>query len=318
LAGSISDILRFISLYSRVKEAKSYEELVPLIPELDSILAELLRNGALTTILSGVEKLAGNAGKKCDVDTDPNTARSGPNFKRKGDGDGDPPVGKPGEPTLAPNQCNTPPVVPSPDVPKTPTADQEAKDLLKSLTDGKERNPDGTPKSSAPSNTPSDKSTTTQRDSKTDAPNKIWSKTDTPWGRSVLRRSDVDWNYVRPDGLGTNAQAARRGYAPIRPNAKGGHDLLVLHHMNNDPGGSVVEVWSSTHNARHAADRLNGRRIAAGDPRGVPDTLLNWRDNNPQWASDWNTEQAVYWKWVQGVYTPPPGGVRVPPTQLGQ
>jgi RHS repeat-associated protein len=171
LAGSISDILRFISLYSRVKEANSYEELVPLIPELDSILAELLRNGALTIILSGVGKLAGNAGKKCDVDTDPNTARSGPNFKRKGDGDGDRPVGKPGEPTLAPNQCNTPPVVPSPDVPRTPTADQKAKDLLKSLTDGKERNPDGTPKSSAPSNTPSDKSTTTQRDSKTDAPN---------------------------------------------------------------------------------------------------------------------------------------------------
>ena len=150
LAGSISDILRFISLYSRVKEANSYEELVPLIPELDSILAELLRNGALTIILSGVGKLAGNAGKKCDVDTDPNTARSGPNFKRKGDGDGDRPVGKPGEPTLAPNQCNTPPVVPSPDVPRTPTADQEAKDLLKSLTDGKERNPDGHAKIQCP------------------------------------------------------------------------------------------------------------------------------------------------------------------------
>ena len=100
---------------------------------------------------------------------------------------------------------------------------------------------------------------------------KVWSSVDTPWGRRVYQRNDVDWDFIRPDGPGTNSEAALLGYAPLRQNSKGQTEVLVLHHFNNDPGGSVIEVWSSTHTRRHSAERLNGKRLANGDPRGVPD-----------------------------------------------
>jgi len=143
-----------------------------------------------------------------------------------------------------------------------------------------------------------------------------WTRAETPWGRSVLQRNDIDWNYRRADGM-TNLEAARRGNAPRRVGQKGREEVLVLHHFNNDPGSqTLAEVWSSLHSKRHAADRLNGKRIKTESPDAVPDQLLGWRDDHPEWATEFTREQSVYWRWYKGGYTPPADAIAVPPSLL--
>jgi len=140
-----------------------------------------------------------------------------------------------------------------------------------------------------------------------------WTEVGTPWGRTVYQRSDIDWDFLRPEGTKmagiTNLEAAELGYAPVRLNPKTGKiDTLVLHHMNKEPGGALIEVWSSTHNKRHAVDRLAGRGLT-----GTYDPLLGWRKTNPQWDNWFRTEQSVYWRWYKGGYNPPLGAVNMPP-----
>ncbi len=50
---------------------------------------------------------------------------------------------------------------------------------------------------------------------------KVWSSVDTPWGRRVYQRNDVHWDFVRPDGLVTNSEAALLGYAPFATKFEG-------------------------------------------------------------------------------------------------
>jgi hypothetical protein len=107
----------------------------------------------------------------------------------------------------------------------------------------------------------------------------------------------------------TNREAAELGYAPIRINPNTGKiDTLVLHHMNKEPGGALTELWSSTHDLRHAADRLAGRGI----PHPTYDPLRGWRSSSPQLDDAFRIEQSVYWRWYKAGYVPPPGGVLVP------
>ena len=142
-----------------------------------------------------------------------------------------------------------------------------------------------------------------------------WTKGETPWGRTVYQRSDVDWALQRPADTRhmpsiTNLEAAELGYAPVRANPRtGGAETLTLHHLNKEPGGAVAEVWSGTHNARHAADRLTGQGLG----KTVSDPLLGWRKSNPTWDASWRVEQPVYWRWYKGGYMPPAGGVPMPP-----
>jgi RHS repeat-associated protein len=117
-----------------------------------------------------------------------------------------------------------------------------------------------------------------------------WSKTTTPWQRKVYKRSDINWDLKRPDGL-TNWQAARKGYAPMRKNPRTGKwEDITLHHANQDPRGAVVEVWRSTH----------GKAPHQMDPPG------NWRKARPDWDRAWRDEQSAYWRWRTGAYDPPP------------
>jgi hypothetical protein len=118
-----------------------------------------------------------------------------------------------------------------------------------------------------------------------------FSKTTTPWQRTVHQRSDIDWELVRPDGL-TNLQAARRGYTPKRVNPETGKwDDITLHHLNDDPRGGVVEVWRSTHGRFH--------KTMSREPNP-------WRTERPDWAIAWDNEQSAYWRWRTGAYTPAP------------
>ncbi len=123
-----------------------------------------------------------------------------------------------------------------------------------------------------------------------------WSHTKTPWQRSVYQRAEAEigWDFVRPAGTRdlpgvTNLVAARRGYAPVRINPETGRiDELVLHHLNQAPRGSVVEVWRSTH----------GR---------IPHRMeVYWRKWRPDWATAWKNEKSAYWRWRTGRYNPPP------------
>lgn len=106
----------------------------------------------------------------------------------------------------------------------------------------------------------------------------------------------------------TNREAAMEGYAPIRVNSDGRVETLILHHVNKEPGGPLVEVWSNTHNRRHASDRLTARGLS----KTVEDPLLNWRKEHPDWDAAFNDEKAVYWKWRT---TPGyvPGPISMPP-----
>jgi RHS repeat-associated protein len=118
-----------------------------------------------------------------------------------------------------------------------------------------------------------------------------FSRTRTPWKRSVHQRFDIDWDLIRPDGI-SNSLAARRGYSPMRVNPTTGKwDDVVLHHLNDNPRGGIVEVWRSTHGRFH-------RQMSRG-----PNP---WRSERPDWARAWNNEQSAYWRWRTGAYDPPP------------
>jgi hypothetical protein len=109
----------------------------------------------------------------------------------------------------------------------------------------------------------------------------------------VYQRSDIDWEFVRPEGLPkagmTNLQAARRGYAPVRMNPRTQKiEEVVLHHAYESPRGAVIETWRSTH----------GRKLHRMGNR--------WRKARPDWAEAWRKEQRGYWRWRTGAYNPPP------------
>jgi hypothetical protein len=117
-----------------------------------------------------------------------------------------------------------------------------------------------------------------------------WSKITTPWKRNVFQRSDIDWDFIRPDGL-TNWQAARKGYTPMRLNPSSGKlEDVVLHHLNQNARGSVVELWRSTH----------GKLSHKMDPPG------SWRKIRFDWKKAWENEQSAYWRWRTGAYNPKP------------
>ncbi len=108
----------------------------------------------------------------------------------------------------------------------------------------------------------------------------------------------------------TNLEAAELGYAPIRVNPKTNKlETVILHHMNKEPGGSLVETWAKTHDLRHAGDRLNARGLT----NTKYDPLLNWRTKQPEYAKWYQTEQSVYWRWYKGGYSPPKNALNIPP-----
>jgi RHS repeat-associated protein len=122
-----------------------------------------------------------------------------------------------------------------------------------------------------------------------------WSRTTTPWQRRVYQRSDIDWDFVRPQGVPlagkTNWEAAVQGYAPGRINpVTGKWDDVILHHAGQNPRGAAVEFWRSSH----------GRVPHGMDPPGP------WRRTRPDWAAAWQREQSAYWRWRTGEYSPPP------------
>jgi YD repeat-containing protein len=119
-----------------------------------------------------------------------------------------------------------------------------------------------------------------------------WTRTTTPWQRIAYQRKDIDWDFVRPEGAEraglTNWEAAKAGYAPVRASADGRIDLVVLHHLNEDPYGAVAELWRTTHGA-------------------VPHQMeIPWRQWRPDWAVAWGREQSAYWRWTTGKYNPTP------------
>ena len=123
-----------------------------------------------------------------------------------------------------------------------------------------------------------------------------WNRATTPWGRRAYQRSDIDWSLIRPTnhrmpGM-TNQQAAERGFAPLIMNERTGRlEDVVLHHLNQDPRGAVVEIGRSLHGrASHGME-------------------LPWRKWRPDWAAAWRREQSGYWRWRSGAYTPPESGV---------
>ncbi|MHC4401735.1 MAG: hypothetical protein ACYTG0_18850 [Planctomycetota bacterium] len=118
----------------------------------------------------------------------------------------------------------------------------------------------------------------------------------TPWGRQVRQRSDIDWDFVRPEGTPlagqTNRAAAQQGYAPVRIDPQTAKvDDVVLHHALDDPRGTVIETWRSSHTRFH---QTIGR-----EPNP-------WRQQRPDWAQAWQREQSAYWRWRTGAYNPPP------------
>lgn len=117
-----------------------------------------------------------------------------------------------------------------------------------------------------------------------------------PWGRQVRQRSDIDWDYVRPEGTSlagqTNRAAAQQGYAPVRINPQTGKvDDVVLHHSLDDPRGTVIQTWRSSHTLFH--------QTIAREPNP-------WRQQRPDWTQAWQREQSAYWRWRSGAYNPPP------------
>lgn len=91
----------------------------------------------------------------------------------------------------------------------------------------------------------------------------------------------------------TNLEAAREGLAPVRlnPNTARGFEDAILHHVNQNPRGAVVEVWRTSH----------GRVPHRMDPPGA------WRNTElgRRWANAWNAEQSAYWKWRVNAINPP-------------
>ncbi|MBL8112471.1 MAG: hypothetical protein JNK60_06270, partial [Acidobacteria bacterium] len=121
-----------------------------------------------------------------------------------------------------------------------------------------------------------------------------WVRVVTPWQRRVYQRADIDWDLVRPPKAPmagkTNLEAAERGYTPVRLSAaKPGYDDIILHHVNQDARGAVVELWRPTHGK-------------------VPHKLESesWRTDNPAWKDAFIKEQHAYWRWRTGAYSPAP------------
>jgi hypothetical protein len=105
-----------------------------------------------------------------------------------------------------------------------------------------------------------------------------FSRTQTPWGRNVWQRGDIDWALKRPDGL-TNLEAAQKGYAPLRQIGDG-FEGVQLHHLNQDVNGGLAEVWASTH-----------RRVNHNIPPP------SWRVTDPDAAAVFRRETPSYWRW---------------------
>ena len=135
----------------------------------------------------------------------------------------------------------------------------------------------------------------------------------TPWQRRVWQRADIDWDFVRPQGVAmagkTNLEAAMRGYSPVRINpATGKVDDVVLHHALDDPRAGAIETWRSSHSRFH---QKIGRD--ANDFNEFKGQNESWRRLRPEWAQAWTREQSAYWRWRTGQYNPPPtSGLTLP------
>jgi hypothetical protein len=105
-----------------------------------------------------------------------------------------------------------------------------------------------------------------------------FSRTQTPWGRNVWQRGDIDWSLYRPDGL-TNLEAAQKGFSPLR-RVGAGFEGVELHHLNQEVKGGLAEVWTSTH-----------RRVN----HNVPPP--SWRTTDPDAAAAFLRERPAYWRW---------------------
>ena len=112
-------------------------------------------------------------------------------------------------------------------------------------------------------------------------PGKIgnFSRETTPWGRDVWQRGDIDWSLNRPDGM-NNMDAALAGLSPVRK-VGGSFEKIELHHLNQNPGGGLVEVYASTH-----------RKINHNAPRP------SWRVTDPDANSAFRREVPSYWRWT--------------------
>ncbi len=115
-----------------------------------------------------------------------------------------------------------------------------------------------------------------------------------PWQRKAYQRSDIDWDYVRPEGAimagKSNWEAAELGYAPVRINQKTGKiEDLILHHINEDPRGAIVETWRTMHSRKPFHNFDN-----------------KWRKARADWADAWRREQSAYWRWRTDRYNPLP------------
>ena len=110
------------------------------------------------------------------------------------------------------------------------------------------------------------------------------SRTQTPWGRNVWQRGDIDWALRRPDGL-TNLEAAQKGYSPLRQVWKSirGSPASPL---NQDVNGGLAEVWAFTH-----------RQVN----HNVPPP--SWRMTDPAAAAAFRRETPSYWRWRAGQVT---------------
>jgi hypothetical protein len=63
----------------------------------------------------------------------------------------------------------------------------------------------------------------------------------------------------------------------------GTFEKVQMHHLNQDPTGSLAEVWQSTH--QHL-------------PHNVPPP--SWRVTDPAAARAFNREVTDYWQWRAG------------------
>ena len=105
-----------------------------------------------------------------------------------------------------------------------------------------------------------------------------FTRTTTPWERNVWQRADIDWPLTRPDGM-TNLEAASQGLSPMRRIGEG-FEKVELHHLNQNPQGSLAEVFASTH-----------REVS----HNVPPP--SWRVTDPAANAAFRREVPAYWKW---------------------
>ena len=77
-----------------------------------------------------------------------------------------------------------------------------------------------------------------------------------------------------------NMDAALAGLSPVRK-VGGSFEKIELHHLNQNPGGGLVEVYASTH-----------RKINHNAPRP------SWRVTDPDANSAFRREVPSYWRWT--------------------